>query len=833
MSYYQALGLTREPFSNSPDPDMLYRSRTHLECLQHMEIAVRLRRGLNVVLGEVGTGKTTLSRELIRVLAQEGDIEAYLLDDPYCPSTTEFLLSLARLFGLDTTAQGRDAALLKDALKAGLLARSQDGGRTVALVVDEGQKITPECLELLRELLNFETNAHKLLQIVIFAQTEFEEILHERPNLEDRVNFLYRLTPLDRVQTRRMIETRLLLCAPDGRIPPIFTRLALRRIHKLTGGYPRKIVRLCHLSMLLAVGFGKRRIGWGLVGRASRESRGVGRVWLRRLVVAGAAGSVAALALHFAGPALPDARLAALDALGRMQTSLSSVVFEPAPPAGAPQPAAPSGAAAAQRAPAPVVATAKASPAVSEVPACEEALGLTETTTAPAAGPAVAKAAEAAKKPVVSAGAPASPVQPGNSASLPAPKAEQVVAVAAAALPATLEADGQITKAAAAAATPAPVQAAKAPAPAPAAVTPAAKDLAPAPQVAASPAVAPLAVTPAAPVAPASAAAPAGAPQAGEVALVRAHGQQRPEAAVTPIPAAPAVAALPAAAPQTPAVPAASVPAAAIAPASPAVAPRAPAPVAATPAQAVPAPAVPRPAAAPVQGLGAALTLAAAALPPEPVEQVIIVSPEYTDTLQAAPAPATVAAMPAILGETTVPSGWAVTRQAARIYGHARRAIMARVAKANPGMDFNRVRAGDPIVFPTIPADPLPQGACLVRLGTVESLDKGLAFIGRQRDTDPGLSLYCTLQPGLGLRFDLVLAILFQNRQEAEIALAGLPRELAGKAAVVDGYPAGTTALTDISLWPGRSGAQKIAAPAQSAARQVAVSGQVRQDMRP
>ncbi|KHK02553.1 ExeA family protein [Desulfovibrio sp. TomC] len=821
MSYYQALGLTREPFSNSPDPDMLYRSRTHLECLQHMEIAVRLRRGLNVVLGEVGTGKTTLSRELIRVLAQEGDIEAYLLDDPYCPSTTEFLLSLARLFGLDTTAQGRDAALLKDALKAELLSRSQNGGRTVALVVDEGQKITPECLELLRELLNFETNAHKLLQIVIFAQTEFEEILHERPNLEDRVNFLYRLTPLDRVQTRRMIETRLLLCTPDGKIPAIFTRLALRRIHKLTGGYPRKIVRLCHLSMLLAVGFGKRRIGWGLVGRASRESLGVGRVWLRRLVVVGAAGSLAALLLHIAGPALPDARQAALDALGRMQTSLSAVVFDPAAPAAAPKVAAASAAAANVPAPAALPAAPEAPKTVAEVPACEEALGLTASTSAPTATPTVAKTAAPAKKPVETASAaPAVPVR--DKAVEPAPQVAPAATPAVAASPSshaapqaeptqagTVTAEAQITKAAAAAATKAPVEAAPV-------VRAAAAALAQAPDAAAASAPA---ATVAAPVATAPAA-PAVAPLAEPVALVRSHGLGRPE------PAAPAaVPAVQSAAPVLATVPAA-------------------------PAQAVPSPAVvaPRPAfapAAPAQGLGAALTLAAAALPPEPADQIIVVSPEYADSLQATPAAVPVApvapaaaavaapALPAILGETTVPSGWAVTRQAARIYGHARRSVMTRIAKVNPGMDFNRVRAGDPIVFPTIPAEPLPQGACLIRVGMVESLQKAFAVIGQQREADPGLSLYCTVQTGGTLHFDLVLANVFQNRQEAEIALAGLPRHLAAAAVVVDGYPAGTVALTDVSLWPGQPGAQKIAAPARSGARQVAVSGPARQDMLP
>jgi len=781
MSYYQALGLTREPFSNSPDPDMLYRARPHLECLQHMEIAVRLRRGLNVVLGEVGTGKTTLSRELVRLLVQDGDIDAYLLDDPYCPSTTEFLLSLTRLFGLDVAAADRDAALLKDALKQWLLTRSQDGRRIVTLLIDEGQKITPECLELLRELLNFETNTHKLLQIVIFAQTEFEEILLERPNLDDRVNYRYRLMPLDRQQTRRMIETRLALCATDGKVPPVFTRLALRRVHKLTGGYPRKIVRLCHLSMLLAVGFGKRRIGWGLVGRASRESRGPGRVWLRRLVVAGAAGGLVALTLSF-GPALPDARQAALDALGRLHTQLTALAFDPASKPAPQEPVATDAPAIAEAVAAPQVEKAKPASTLPGQSAFEEALGLEETAPATAA-------ASPAKVQTAKAGEPAA--------------AKVDVAAAAAAAPIPPKAGS-----APAVAEPA-VQTAKAPAAKPATAAPQA---APAEELAsqAAPIVAAqTAPATAAPILPQTVQAPAGAPGAAAAAriaaldapLVRAHGQpQTPSPAAAPAPALPPSVAATA---QTGSGAAGQ-----------------PAAIAAAPASAMPhAPASP-------QALGAALSLSAAALPPDSVEQVIVVDPEYVGEFHAAPvsapvAPAPAAALPQTLGETTVRSGWAVTRQAARIYGNGGKAVMARIAKANPGIDFNRVRAGEPIAFPAIPADPLPEGACLIRVASADSLDKGFAVIGRQRESDPVLSLYCTQQPGLGLRFDVVLAHQFASREEAEAALVGMSRELAAKAVVLDHFPAGTVAFTDLGLWNGLRTLPKTAAPA--VARQVAV----------
>ena len=108
----------------------------------------------------------------MRILGQDPDVEVYLLDDPYFPGIEECLVALAGLFGLDVVGLERDQGKLKDIIKAALLRKGGDGRHIVTLIVDEGQKITVECLELLRELLNFETNTHKLLQIVMVAVGE-------------------------------------------------------------------------------------------------------------------------------------------------------------------------------------------------------------------------------------------------------------------------------------------------------------------------------------------------------------------------------------------------------------------------------------------------------------------------------------------------------------------------------------------------------------------------------------------------------------------------------------------------------------------------------------
>lgn len=601
MSYYQALGLVREPFSNSPDPDLLYRSPSHLECLQHMEIAVRLRRGLNVVLGEVGTGKTTLGRELARLLATDPDIEVHFIDDPYHASPVEFLAALTRLFGLDPAPFGGDAGALREAVKEALSARGQDGKHLVALIVDEGQKITPACLELLRELLNFETNTHKLLQIVIFAQNEFEDVLAGRPNLEDRVNFRYHLLPLNRKQTRRMVETRLALCAAEGQAPALFTAAALRRIHRLTGGYPRKIVRLCHLAMLLGVGFGRHRIDWRLVGRAAREQRKKTTVWLGRgaLVAGCALAGLVAIGLWRGGP-LPQVRQAA-HVLRQAVTVFTSVP-----------------------------------------------------------GPAVQGRAT-------------------DTRTLP-PVAIPVAAPAG---------DGETT-------------------PGPAIRRPAVR----------------------APITP---------PEAESVAP-----RQKTR-----------------------------------------------------------------------QDLGAAMDLAAAALPPDASEQVIVVAPEDglsvpAVTAVAALAPASPAdasvqkagsdaqgAALAQIGTTVVRPGWIVSKLAATLYGSGNRQVLARLAAANPGKNFDRMQAGDTLVYPPIEAPAPPTGAYLVKVVGVDNLEQGFAFVIRWKRRHE-LALFCTRQPGSGLRYDVVLPELYADQAAAQAALASLPREMAAKAALVSTFPAGTTYFTDL-----------------------------------
>ncbi|MCG8615538.1 MAG: AAA family ATPase, partial [Desulfobacterales bacterium] len=194
MHYYSLLDLNREPFSNSPDPGLFYGSAQHTEILQKLEIAIRLKRGLNLILGEVGTGKTTLSRRLIRQLGRDSRTDCHLILDPGFESVSEFLAHIQILLS-GKEVQGNDSRQ-KEAIKDHLFTADREVNKITVLIIDEGQKMTGGALEALRELLNFETNREKLLQIVIFAQNEFKPMLDRHENLKDRINFHYSLKNL-------------------------------------------------------------------------------------------------------------------------------------------------------------------------------------------------------------------------------------------------------------------------------------------------------------------------------------------------------------------------------------------------------------------------------------------------------------------------------------------------------------------------------------------------------------------------------------------------------------------------------------------------------------
>ena len=283
MDYFRILNLKKEPFSNSPEPEFFFQSSKHLGCLQKLELAVRLRRGLNVVIGDVGTGKTTLCRQLILKFAgseyDSGNTETHLLMDPAFTNPVEFLSAVALTLGISFSADCDSEWQFKENIKKYLWKKGVDEGKIVVLIIDEGQKLPDFCLEILREFLNYETNEHKLLQIVVLAQREFEQTLKRHKNFADRVNLYYFLEPLNFRETCGMVRFRIEKAGNTGETPSIFTYPGLCALYLATKGYPRKIVTLCHQVILALIIQNRSKAGWFMVrscaGRVSiKEGRG-------------------------------------------------------------------------------------------------------------------------------------------------------------------------------------------------------------------------------------------------------------------------------------------------------------------------------------------------------------------------------------------------------------------------------------------------------------------------------------------------------------------------------------------------------------------------------
>jgi len=271
MEYYKLLNFAIEPFSNSPDPRLFYNSRQHLEVLQKLEISIRLKRGLNVVIGDIGTGKTTVSRQLIQELSKDQGIKYHLILDPGFSSVHGFLTYILELLIPENQEKGLDENSLKENIKAHLFTQGIDENINTVLVIDEGQKLSMESLELLRELLNFETNDQKLLQIVIFAQNEFEESLEQVKNFQDRINFRYHLTFLNFKESKGLIQYRMNKSFAQGKQCPVFTKAAFIAIYWATKGSPRKMVTLCHQVILALITKKRKKASFFLVKSCAKK----------------------------------------------------------------------------------------------------------------------------------------------------------------------------------------------------------------------------------------------------------------------------------------------------------------------------------------------------------------------------------------------------------------------------------------------------------------------------------------------------------------------------------------------------------------------------------
>lgn len=254
--YEKFFGLDQRPFDLTPNPKYLFLTASHREALSNLEYGITAGTGVTVLVGEAGTGKTTLIRAALES-TKTRKIHAVYLNNPTL-TRAELLEFLAREFTL-----GSDAAASKTRLLEKLeieLRRASGEGVTTTLVIDEAQSLPHDLLEEIRLLANIETATEKLLPIVLAGQPELAERLNHQSlrQLKQRVGLRCQLRPLDLSETGNYIMTR--VAVAGGNAPTIFTREAVYLIYDHSRGIPRTVSVICHNALISAFAMNRKPI---------------------------------------------------------------------------------------------------------------------------------------------------------------------------------------------------------------------------------------------------------------------------------------------------------------------------------------------------------------------------------------------------------------------------------------------------------------------------------------------------------------------------------------------------------------------------------------------
>ena len=264
--YLDYFGLKKEPFTISPDPSFLYPSVRHRQALAHLKYGLEREGGFILLTGEVGTGKTTLTRLLLRELP--GNVRvAYILNARL--GELDLMSSICQELRIPLDADKANIREYTDALNKDLLDSHANGTKTL-LVIEEAQNLDPTVLEMLRLLTNLETDTTKLLHILLVAQPELLEVIGrpELRQLNQRVVSRYHLEPLDLQETTSYLSHRL---SRAGCNRPVFDQAASAELHRISKGVPRVINLLSERSLLGAYASEEASVTKHIVQQASKE----------------------------------------------------------------------------------------------------------------------------------------------------------------------------------------------------------------------------------------------------------------------------------------------------------------------------------------------------------------------------------------------------------------------------------------------------------------------------------------------------------------------------------------------------------------------------------
>jgi len=266
--YLDYLGLKEKPFSVTSDPSFLFLSKKHREALSHMIYGIRERKGFIEITGEVGTGKTTVCKALLRHL-DANTKTALLLHSNL--SELQLIQSVLHDFGLNPMNSNRLTML--NQLNRFLLEQAEIG-KNLVLIIDEAQNLSLRLLEQIRMLSNFETDKEKLIQIVLVGQPQLRQklALPAMEQLRQRIGVRYHIYPLSQEEIATYIDHRLRMAGSSGSIE--WTPDGFEEIYRYSKGIPRLINQLCDRTLLACYIFKTRRIDAEIVRHSAQELSG-------------------------------------------------------------------------------------------------------------------------------------------------------------------------------------------------------------------------------------------------------------------------------------------------------------------------------------------------------------------------------------------------------------------------------------------------------------------------------------------------------------------------------------------------------------------------------
>ncbi|MGQ9775985.1 MAG: ExeA family protein [Thermodesulfobacteriota bacterium] len=266
--YLEFYGLKEKPFSLTPDTQFLFLSESHRKAMEYLLYGISRKEGFIVMTGNIGTGKTTLCRTILRRL--EGQVRTAVIFNSFL-TEKELLKSILLDFGYSPKRQTRKELI--DALNE-LLIHYLSIGENAVLIIDEAQNLSPAVLEQIRMLSNLETEKEKILQIILVGQPELDEKLHspKLKQLNQRIAIRCHLSPLTLKETESYIYQRLIVAGSKGQIT--FSSSAINEIYQFSQGIPRLINLICDRALLGGFVEESFHIDREIVKKAEREIRG-------------------------------------------------------------------------------------------------------------------------------------------------------------------------------------------------------------------------------------------------------------------------------------------------------------------------------------------------------------------------------------------------------------------------------------------------------------------------------------------------------------------------------------------------------------------------------